>query len=216
MPTERTLQRAVFTLTRTMITVTRDAAAGPGTFIGHAAVFNSRTAIGNPQTWGFWEEIAEGAFDSALERGDDVRFLVDHDPSKLLGRTASGTLRLSTDKRGLVAEADLPDTQLGRDTRILLDRGDLSQMSFGFVPVREEWTTLDDGTDLVRVLDVEPLVDVSVVTFPAYEETDAAARSAVEALKRRSPLAVQRRTEALERFRKLSPPPGVTRKEITG
>lgn len=205
------IQRRHFELAR--VIMTRAAADGPGTFIGHAAVFNSRTAIGNPQTWGFWEEIDAAAFDSALARGDDVRFLVDHDSSQLLGRTASGTLRLSTDKVGLVVEADLPDTNLGRDTRVLLDRGDLSQMSFGFVPTKIEWSTLDDGAELARVLDIEPLVDVSAVTFPAYAATDASARSAIEAMRRASPLAVQRRTDALERFSKLSPPPGVTRKE---
>lgn len=184
---------------------------GPGTFVGHAAVFNKRAAIGDPRSWGFWEEIDPGAFDGALSRGDDVRFLVDHNSSKLLGRTTSGTLRLSTDRRGLVSEGDLPDTTDGRDTRVLIDRGDLNQMSFGFIPTKIEWSELEDGTELARILDIEPLVDVSVVTFPAYDETDASVRSAVQEMRRSSPLSQRRRTEALTRFNQFTPPPGQKR-----
>ena len=208
------VEHRVFDIARVMMT--RAAAdGGPGTFIGHAAVFNQRTAIGDPRTFGFWEEIDPAAFDGALGRPDDVRFLRDHNPSDLLARTAAGTLRLSADKRGLVAEADLPDTPLGNTVRVHLDRGDLNQMSFAFVPTKVEWSELDDGTELARVLDVEPLVDVSVVTFPAYPETDASARAAITAMRASNPLRMQRRAAALERLRRLSPPPGVTRKAVS-
>lgn len=200
------VERMTVDLVRVMTTRAAKDDGGPGTFVGHAAVFNKRAAIGDPKTWGFWEEIDTHAFDRALAEEQDVRFLVDHDPSQLLARTTSGTLQLSTDKIGLVTEAELPDTTLGRDTRVLIDRQDLSQMSFGFIPTQTEWSALDDGTELLRILDLD-LFDVSVVTFPAYEETDAEVRSRIEAIRRTSPLAQRRWAEAKARLDKICPPP---------
>lgn len=146
-------------------------------FRGHAAVFKQRTWIG-PQRHGFWEEVAPGAFDRALDDGQDVAFLVDHDPAKVLARTPSGTLRLSKDKTGLVADADLADVSYGRDLAVLLERGDLSHMSFAFtVPDGgAEEVEQKDGTWLRRLNDVD-LFDVSVVAYPAYAGTDAALRT---------------------------------------
>ena len=146
-------------------------------FRGHAAVFDQRTWIGPPK-YGFWEEVAGEAFDRAI-REDDVRMLIDHDPSRVLARNTAGTLRLTKDKRGLVADADMADVTYARDLAVLLERGDVSQMSFAFVPRSEEWSTLKDGAEVRRLLDVE-LFDVSAVAYPAYEGTDAALR-AVEA-----------------------------------
>lgn len=172
-------ERRAFNLTRiTFRAATAD--GGPGRFGGHAAVFNERTEIGDPKTWGFWEQIDSAAFDRALSEEQDVRLLVGHDHAQLLARTASGTLDLSKDKRGLLAEADLPDTTLGRDTAVLLDRGDLSAMSFGFYVKADKWEEQDDGTELRTILDVD-LLEVSIVTFPAYAQTDAAMRDAAEA-----------------------------------
>lgn len=144
-------------------------------FKGHASVFGERTWI--PAGRGFWEEVTPTAFDRALEE-DDVRFLLEHDPRWILGRTTAGTLRLSKDKRGLVVDADLPDTSYARDAATNLDLGNLSQMSFAF-NVRdggEDVSTLKDGTTLRRLTDVE-LSDVSVVAYPAYTSTDAALRA---------------------------------------
>src|SRR6476660_7289253 len=78
------------------------------TISGYAAVFNSETTIGGG-FFGFREIIAPGAFTEAIPR-DDVRALFNHDPNMLLGRTVSGTLTLSQDKRGLKYSVDLPDT----------------------------------------------------------------------------------------------------------
>jgi HK97 family phage prohead protease len=75
-------------------------------FYGHAAVFNTRTAIGNPLTWGFYEEVAPSAFTKTLQEGD-ARFLVDHNTQLLVSRVSAGDLRLSVDKVGLVSDADL-------------------------------------------------------------------------------------------------------------
>lgn len=140
-------------------------------------MFGQRTAIGDPRRGGFFEQIEKGAFNRALEEQHDVRFLVDHDPSRVLARTASGTLTLRSDKQGLAVEADIADTSVGRDLRVLLERGDVSQMSFGFIVTADEWKMQKDGTELRTIKDLD-LFDVSAVTFPAYPQTDAAIRAA--------------------------------------
>ena len=107
----------------------RAATVTGNTLTGHAAVFGQTAQIR-----GGYEQIAAGAFDEALGRGDDVVALRDHDPSLLLGRTSSGTLRLAVDDDGLAFEVDLPDTVNGRDVRELVGRGDLAGASSGSFP----------------------------------------------------------------------------------
>ena len=153
-------------------------------FAGHAAVFNSRTAIGNPLKWGFYEEIAPGAFTKTLNEGD-ARFLVDHDTSLLVARVSAGDLRLAEDDIGLATEADL-DTELSyvRDFVRNLEKRRITGMSFGFRVIKDDWTTetveTSDGMEAeveVRTIREVELFEVSGVTFPAYEETDAALRA---------------------------------------
>ncbi|HEG42602.1 MAG TPA: HK97 family phage prohead protease, partial [Phycisphaerales bacterium] len=86
---------------------------------------------------GFREKIRVGAFDDVLD--DDVRALKNHDPNLLLGRTRSGTLRLTANKTGLRFEVDTPDTNVGRDTVEEIRRHDISGCSFGFIVDLEEW-----------------------------------------------------------------------------
>ena len=139
---------------------------------GHAAVFNQLSE----DLGGFREQITPGAFVEAIEK-DDVRLLINHDGLPL-ARNRSGTLRLAEDARGLAIEADLdesdPDVQ-----RLLpkLARGDVSQMSFGFSvkPAGQDWAKDDEGRT-VRTLKKLRLFDVSVVTYPAYPQTDVAVR----------------------------------------
>lgn len=150
-----------------------------GRLIGHAATF-TRYAYGDPARFGWWEEMSKSAFDRAINEDQDVRLLVDHTPAMVLARTASGTLKLSTDKKGLLVEADLADTTVGRDLRVLLERGDVNAMSIAFDAKGEEWKTLKDGSELRTISDVD-LYDVSAVTYPANPETDAALRCAAEA-----------------------------------
>jgi HK97 family phage prohead protease len=100
--------------------------------------------------------------------------LVDHDRSKLLARTRSGTLRLEEDARGLVFSIDLPDTQPGRDVLALAERGDLGGMSFGFT-VPKGGETFDGDTR--ELIDID-LREISIVSaWPAYEGTSVSARS---------------------------------------
>lgn len=150
------------------------------TFEGYAALFNSRTWIG-PKVYGFWEEIAPGAFRGALAANVDVVCVVNHDSNYLLGRTASGTLHLREDEHGLWTNNDLPPTQLGRDLAVQVARGDIAGMSFSFSVDAggERWTVLPDGSELRTLVDFgEGLYDVSPVVSPAYTNTTASVRAA--------------------------------------
>jgi hypothetical protein len=137
--------------------------------VGYAATFGTPTDIDGR----FTETIARGAFRDTLGKHEDVLALVDHDASKLLGRTASGTLRLNEDPRGLAFEVDVPPTTLGNDVLAMAERGDLGGMSFGFRTLADHWT--DQRTRELRSVQ---LVEVSVVhAFPAYQGTTVQARA---------------------------------------
>lgn len=133
---------------------------------GHASVFRSMARIEN-----HWEQLDRTAFDSALARPDDVRFLLNHNPDNLLGRTTSGTLRLNKDDAGLAMDDDLPDTPLGHTVKELVRRGDLTGMSFGMRPTDHKLTRAPDGRMLRTITDLE-LYDVSLATYPAYKESN--------------------------------------------
>lgn len=134
---------------------------------GYAAVFDSISE----DLGGFREIIAPGAFSKTLR--EDVRALWNHDPNHILGRTASGTLELAEDAKGLRVRVTPPESAgwIMESMR----RGDVDQMSFGFRTVSDKWE-MKNGEPLRTLLEVR-LFDVSVVTFPAYPETDAAVRS---------------------------------------
>lgn len=138
---------------------------------GHAAVFGQLAEIR-----GGWEALAPTAFDEVLARDEDVVALRDHDPSLLLGRTRSRTLRLSTDADGLVFEVDLPVTAYAADLRELVRRGDLAGASFGFIPGKDTLGHAPDGKQLRTHTSIARLLDVSVVSSPAYDGTDVALR----------------------------------------
>ena len=93
----------------------------------------------------------------------------------MLGRTKSGTLRLSEDAKGLKFEVDLPNTTLARDLSESLKRGDISQCSFGFIPTAESWDWEPEIP--VRTINTVELHEISVVSIPAYEDTEVSLRS---------------------------------------
>lgn len=146
---------------------------------GYAAMYNSETVIA-----GLWrEQIAPGAFASALAGDDDVRALFNHDPNILLGRTKSGTLTLSEDKKGLKYDVVLPNTRAAQDIFEQIKRGDIDGSSFGFRIEDETWDdapTKEGKLPLVTIRKVE-LFDVSPVVFPAYPQTSVTARTRGEA-----------------------------------
>ena len=198
------VERRETPLALTDFTIRAAATDGDPVFTGHAAVFDSRTAIGNPLTWGFYEEISSGAFTKTLKEGD-ARFLVDHDTSKLVARISAGDLRLSEDPTGLLADADLDqEVSYVRDLTRNVEKRRITGMSFGFRVVKDDWTTeeveTNDGNSAeveVRTIREVELFEVSAVTFPAYEETDAALR----AIRSRSnPDPLGRRGRLLERL----------------
>lgn len=155
------------TLTRPL--EVRAAGSTGRTLAGYAAVFNSTADIGGS----FREVIAPGAFAGTID--GDVRALVDHDSGRVIGRTTAGTLRLREDANGLAVEIDLPDTTDGRDLATLIERGDVSGMSFGFVVTKQAWD--ETGPMPTRTIQAVDLREVSVVAFPAYDDTSIALRS---------------------------------------
>lgn len=138
---------------------------------GHAAIYFDPADPQGTQyrLWeDYYERIMPGAFDDAI-RNDDVRCLFNHDVNQVLGRSKSGTLTLSVDSRGLRYACDCPDTSVGRDVATMIERGDVSGSSFGFLPVETQYRE-EDGVWYRELLKVQ-LFDVSPVTFPAYHGT---------------------------------------------
>lgn len=155
-------------------------ADGKPIFAGYGAVFYD----GTPETeYKLWDDMVErimpGAFDRAISEQHDVRGLFNHDPNHVLGRTKSGTMKLSIDAKGLAYEIEPGDTSVSRDVQVHLDRGDVSGSSFSFVPTEASWIeqTKDGKTMWIREVRSVDLYDVGPVTFPAYESTTAGVRS---------------------------------------
>ena len=136
---------------------------------GYAATFDTEARIAD-----FVEVIRAGAFGGSLLSHRDVLALMDHDPTRVLARTRSQTLKLSEDSKGLAFELSLPDTTAGRDVLELATRGDLGGMSFGFVCEKGG----DVWTGNRRELRTVDLREISVVSaFPAYDGTSVVPRS---------------------------------------
>lgn len=138
---------------------------------GHFAVFNSVYDIG----FGMSESIAPGAFSETL--GGDIRALTNHDARLVLGRTSAGTLTLREDESGLWGDIAInPNDSDAMNTWARVQRGDVTQCSIGFDIIKEETESRDDGSVHWTIREVK-LYEVSVCTFPAYEETNISARS---------------------------------------
>ena len=167
MPNERQ-QRQVRCVTQKF--QTRE--AGNDLFIdGYYAVFNSEY-----QLWeGASEIIKPGAFTNSVS--GDVRALINHDSSLVLGRTKAGTLALRQDERGLWGSIRINrDDVDAMNLYARVQRGDVDQCSFGFDIKRETFVDLGDGKCRWEIEEVDPLYEVSVCTFPAYTETSVSAR----------------------------------------
>ena len=141
---------------------------------GYAATFAGIADLG-----AFREKIAPGAFKRSLASDRDVVALYNHNNDMLLGRKSAGTLTLEEDGKGLRFSCDLPDTSVARDVYANLRAGNLKECSFGFFVDGEDgesWEQQADG-GILRTLRNVNLFDVSVVTFPAYDNTEANARN---------------------------------------
>jgi HK97 family phage prohead protease len=147
--------------------------------IGYASVFDSWSEeLGG--IFPFREKVLPGAFADTIVH-DDIRALFNHDPNYVLGRNKSGTLELAEDGKGLLVKITPPETQWANDLLVSIERGDITQMSFGFIVLEEIWQE-SGGADIRELLKVK-LFDVSPVTFPAYSQTECNIRSAEEVYK---------------------------------
>ena len=158
----------------------RESADGNLNFRGHAAMFDS---LSDPIEGKFLERISAGAFAKTI-RESDIRFLINHNPDLLLARSkqGKGTMQLSEEGGGLLNEASMAPTSYARDLGIVMERRDLDQMSFGFVPLKQSWDRSNPQMP-IRTLHEVRLFDVSAVTFPAYPQTTAAVRSQVRQIR---------------------------------
>jgi hypothetical protein len=149
---------------------------------GYFAVYGSNYEIAK----GMSESIAQGAFDNTLS--GDIRALINHDTTLVLGRTKAGTLQLRSDSHGLWGHIDInPNDSDAMNLYNRVKRGDVDQCSFGFDIVNEETDFREDGSVHWTIKEVI-LYEVSPCTFPAYEETSIAARAKerTELIKRRN------------------------------
>lgn len=157
---------------RTKFTITRaeNDENNERTIEGYFALYEQETELFD----GVYEIISNGAFDKTLN--SDVRALWNHNTQYVLGRSKNGSLSLKADDKGLFATIKLPNTQYANDLYELVQRGDIDQASFGFNINDEELEELASGGYRWRLKEVD-LHEISVVTFPAYENTTVQARS---------------------------------------
>lgn len=127
----------------------------------------------------FQERMLPGCFDRCLSENPDIVACIDHDTSKLLGRTASGTLKLVTTPQGIEVEVPCPDTSYGRDLVAMVKRNDINGMSFVFDVITDRW--YNEGGKRCRDIVEGILHEVTFTGFPAYPSTSCQARSTVAA-----------------------------------
>ena len=163
----------------------------------HFAVFNTPTEL-----WpGCIEQIAPGAFASSM--GLDVRAQINHETRLVIGRTVADTLSLQEDKTGLYGEIKINEHDSdAMNLYARVQRGDVSQCSFGFDIVAEDYVVSPDGQSCTWTIRDVILYEVSVVTFPAYEATSAIARASGDMSSLKNIRLERRKNELLERIRK--------------
>ena len=123
------------------------------------------------ENMGFYEYVMPTAFRKTLSDGADVRALLNHDTSKLIGRVSNGSLKLESREDGLYAECTLPNTQYARDAYELIKGGYNNGLSFGFSIINEDYA-YEDGFEVHYLREVK-LYEISwAVSFPAYESTN--------------------------------------------
>lgn len=162
---------------------------------GYFAVFNRQTEL-----WqGAFEEIAQGAFGGTM--GNDIRALINHDTTLVLGRNKAGTLELKEDSHGLWGSIRInPNDTDAMNAYERVKRGDVDQCSFGFNILKEETDWREDGTVKWTITEID-LHEVSICTFPAYEETGVQARQA-EVAQHQKRQFEQRKNQLKERLNK--------------
>jgi uncharacterized protein len=146
---------------------------------GYFVRYNEETELYD----GVFEEVAPSAFAKSLAK-NDVRCLFNHDHGMVLGRAGNKTLELRSDENGLYGKVEInrndPEAMA---VYARIQRGDINACSFGFFPVKEDYENRSDGSVKFIIREAD-LFEVSAVTFPAYPQTEIAARQRdVEAIK---------------------------------
>lgn len=159
-----------------------DAQANSRTVYGYAMLYDTPTVLFEWDDCQYIEVIERGAATEALKTSD-IRALFNHNPNYILARTSSNTLVVSEDEKGLYFEFEAPETSMGNDLLVSIQRGDISQASFAFdiserTILREEKS---DGKEVITITikKMGQLYDVSPVTYPAYEDTEVSMRSMI-------------------------------------
>ena len=171
---------------------------------GYASVFNKKSQV---LGGGFVEVINSGAFNKTLqERGtqtsrDDIKALFNHDTSLVLGSKRAGTLKLAEDKTGLHYEVNLDlDIPHHRSAFLMIERGDVTNSSFGFDVLDERWNVSDDaGQPVVREVLETRLYEVSPTAFPAYQDSTVMAERSFKNLAHMSGLDLNELIDANEK-----------------
>jgi uncharacterized protein len=145
---------------------------------GIAAVINSVTDLGY-----FEEVIEQGAFDNALSKEYDIRCLFNHEAELILGRTTAGTCSVFVNGDGNLEYTWIPDYENPTHMSVVrsIMRGDITQSSFAFTIKEQSWSESEKYGSMGKrsIRTIEDLFDVSPVTYPAYADTEADARSVV-------------------------------------
>jgi HK97 family phage prohead protease len=164
-------KREVRSFTASQPFAVRTLANGSKQVSGYAIVFNSPASLGD-----FTEICSPQMLSRTLKENPDVLALRDHKQELLLGRTSAGTLDLRVDSKGLAFTVTLPQTAIGDDTAENVRLRNLSGCSFGFTTVDDSWAVDSDGNVVRTLLDVD-LYEISITSFPAYQDTSVSARS---------------------------------------
>ena len=151
----------------------------PTKFVGRAIVFNKESlpvgmAVDGDRIKEVREIIAPEALDEVLSGEYDIRALSSHDSSapSVIGRTKAGTLTLEKDAEGVVSTILIPNTSVGRDLEVLIDRGDIDGMSFGFYADYDTIERVDKGDYILQIIHrITEVLEVSIVAWPAYKAT---------------------------------------------
>lgn len=173
---------------RADLTIVTSAQRSMPTIEGMAAVFNvlGEPIMGLPE---FRVRMLPGVFKRSLDRGDDVRALVDHESAKIIGRRSAKTLEIEENADGLKVKIKPPGTTAGKDVVESIKRGDLTGMSIGFITredravtetisfVGSDGETQETSIEVHEILEVD-LFEVSIVTWPVFPSTNVTTQSA--------------------------------------
>lgn len=146
---------------------------------GYAAVFNEKTLLWESPYSGtrYYEIIDRNAVDASTDMSDVILRYNHSDAAFILARTSNGSLKITTDERGIKVAADIAPTTAGKDIFQLIKRGDINKMSFAFTVDKEDWEhNVIAKTETRTIKHIGMIMDASPVDFPAYDGTSITAR----------------------------------------